>query len=256
MRLRIGILALTVLSTWQIPVQADLTFTATGGTVTAGGSTLDIPIYVRSDGSDSLGQFTVVFNIKSDASNLISPVASLGFVKPGSIASDPTLNDMYYVYNPNNPNLSGTASFKQDTGQIFGTASDPNSIGYNTRFAGSDIYDGTDPSGGAMLSPGMDYVIADLILTFTSSTTTNAAGDLFDITFSLTSSSFQDGGGNDLTVASPSMNDTTIAQVLVTPNVVPEPSTLITTLMGVATCVLVNHAVRVHGPGWLKIKGQ
>ncbi len=121
MRRRIGLILFTLALSLPTPARAGLIITASGGSVAPGGHTLTVPVYFTTDGTDNLGQFTVVFNITANPSNAIAPAASLEFVAPTSSATDPTLNDMQYVYNPANPNLTGSASFKQDTGETFGT---------------------------------------------------------------------------------------------------------------------------------------
>ena len=178
------------------------------------------------------GQFTVVFDITPDASNPIAPVASLELVSPSSVATDPTLNDPNYVYSPNNPNLIAAASFQQDTDLVFCVASDPGMTGYNTQFAGGDIYDGSDPSSGASLVSGRAYILADLVVTFNGPAATNPGGDLFDISLNLAASSLLDGNGNALSLVSPAGGNPVIATVLVGSSAVPEPSGIVLSLFG------------------------
>ena len=216
--------------------RGDLILTATGGDLSPGGSTLVVPVAIATNSADSLGQFTLVFDIVPSASNPIAPVASLAFIGPASYSTDPTLNDTSYLYNASNPDpdLAGTASFKYDTNQVFGVASDPGSIGFNTHFAGADAYDGNDPSGAVSLT-GAGYLIANLVVTFPAATTTNPSGDLFDIVLDVAHSSFQDGFGASLTLSQSTVSNPTLATVHVGTQAVPEPSAFALALMGFAS---------------------
>ena len=233
MRLKLEILVLGLLAIMVSPVNADLI-------ITAAPSTNGIAqVLVTSSSSDNLGQFTVVYDITPDASNALLPVASLEFISPSSSATDPTLIDTNYVYNSSNPNVPGGASFATDTSAVFGVASDPSASGFNTHFAGGDIYTGSAPSGAATLLVGTPYGLSNLALQFNAPGTTNAIGDVFDIRLDLLNSSFYDGSGNPLTVLNPSGLDPIIAFVTVSPDgnitvaPVPEPSSLVISLTAI-----------------------
>lgn len=230
------VLAFSILTA---PSEAGVTITATGGSLSVGGGSLIIPVMISTDGSDTVTEINVAYDIKADSANASTPVASLEFVTPSSAATDPTLNSSSYIYNPLNPDLVGTASFKLDLSppQVFGIASDPSSIGFNTHFAGADIYDGTDD--GAVLVSGKRYLLTNLVISFAGPATTNAAGDLFDITLHLGSTYFKDGSGNAVGLIDPTLEDSTIATVLVTSTVaqaVPEPSSLVMCVLGFVFC--------------------
>lgn len=237
MRLKLELFALALFATLTQPVYASLIISvapSTNGTA---------QVLVTSSSSDDLGQFTVVYHIKPDASNAITPVASLEFLSPSSYTTDPTLNDTNYVYNSSNPNVPGGASYSYDTSSTFGGASDPFSSGYNTHFSGSDIYDGTAASGAATLVTGNSYGLSNLVLQYNAPSTTNASGDVFDITLDLTNSSFADGSNNPLSVSNPTGVDPIFAIVTVSPAgditvslpttaAVPEPTSLTLLCLG------------------------
>ncbi len=193
-------------------------------------------VLITSSASDDLGEFTAVYDIKPDSSNAISPLASLEFVSPSDYTTDPTLNDTNYVYNASNPNVPGGASFDYDTSTVFGGASDPTSSGYNTHFSGSDIYFGSAASNAATLVSGTSYGLSNLVLQYIAPGTTNAAGDVFDITLDLANSSFKDGSNHRLSISSPNGANPIIAIVTVLSATditvsmpvasVPEPSSL------------------------------
>ncbi len=233
---RAAFLVITLLVLLPMPAQAELllTATATNGSISANGST-DIKVYATSDSTDNIGQFNIAFDIRPDGSNANTPLASLQFLSPDP-SNDSTLINNSYIYNPSNGNFAGDASFQADTGSAFGVATDPDSTGYDTHFAGSDIYDGSDNNGYVVLTSSTTVLLADLVVTFSPQYTTNPAGDLFDITVQLSGTAFGDGSGGSSTVASPA-DGATIAQVLVTPtqqptNPIPEPNTMTLALIG------------------------
>ncbi len=251
---RFFLLATTVLLLAPVYAQAGLTITAvaTQSSISVGGST-DVSVYATSDSSDNIGQFNIAFDIKADSGNTTAPVASLEFIAPNA-ANDPTLSNSAYIYSASNANFSGDASFKTDTGQAFGTVADPGNIGYNTHIAGSDIYDGSDPNGYVTLTPGTTVLLADLVVAFSPQYTTNANGDLFDITLNLSGSNtaFGDGMGGAAAVSSPGTNGATLATVLVTSSQTmstPEPATIWMGVLGgivVAARGLNRQLMRYH----------
>jgi len=185
-------------------------------------------VMITSNSSDDLGQFTAVFDITSNASNAVVPVTSLEFVSPAAYLTDPTLNAGNYVYNG--------VSFAYDTATVFGVASDPVGSGYNTEFAGADIYDGSAVSGAVTIANGTSYLLANLVFQYSAPGTTNAAGDVFNITLNRASSSFYDGSGNALTVVGydPILAIGTVSSsgtISVVP--IPEPSSLLMSLTAI-----------------------
>ena len=185
-------------------------------------------VMITSNSSDDLGQFTAVFDITSNASNAVVPVTSLEFVSPADYLTDPTLNAANYVY--------GGLSFAYDTATVFGVAGDPAGSGYNTEFAGADIYDGSAVSGAVTIANGTSYLLANLVFQYSAPGTTNAAGDVFNISLNRASSSFYDGSGNALTVVGyePILAIGTVSSsgtISVVP--IPEPSSLLMSLTAI-----------------------
>jgi|GEM_PF-6678478 len=188
-------------------------------------------IMITSDSSDEVADFTVVFDILPNPLNPIPPISSLEFVGASSYLTCPSLNDPDYIFYG--------ASLDYDSGSVLGSISDPNGWGFNTEFSGQDIYDGAASSGSVSVASGTSFVLANLILAYTATGTTNPPGDIFNLVISLNpgKSAFHDGAGNLLTInnTNPILANATVytsGAISIVP-VLPEPSSIVMSLIAI-----------------------
>ena len=219
MRLRAHLLAVALAVAVSARAEAGLTITLGDATITAGSST-QIEIQAKISGTSEIGDFTAAFSISVDHGYIPpTPSAYPSFV---ASSSDQTFNDSNYVFN------NGNSSF---AGGSFGSASDPNQVGFNTEFVGADYYGGTDSSG--QVAIGSNNVLADLFVVAKVPQTTNPAGDHYLISLDLARSEFDDGSGSPISSSDITQTSGTILVLPPGPvSAVPEPSTLLLGISG------------------------